>query len=161
MAPEHRHDEGTRSALRRALIFPPPARNPFVHVLALGALGQGVGIILGNPARGSIEQVLPPVLLYVWGVGLIGFWAGLLAAALWRDVLTGVLIERAACVIAVLATSAYTLGAVQILGPGIFSLPVLTTIFYGPAALYRFVQITQDLRRAHRLLQARGCPPEG
>jgi hypothetical protein len=162
MAPDHRRrDDDTRSALRRALIFPPPARNPFVHVLALGALGQGVGIVVGNPSPGSIETVLPQPLLYVWGVGLIGFWAGLLAAALWRDVLTGVLIERAACVIAVLATGAYALGAIQVLGGDVFTLPVLVTILYGPAALYRFVQITQDLRRAHRLLQARGCPPEG
>jgi hypothetical protein len=161
MAPEHRHDEETRSALRRALIFPPPARNPFVHVLALGALGQGVGIILGNPPPGSIETVLPHPLLYVWGLGLIGFWCGMIAAALWRDVLTGVLIERAACVIAVLATGAYTLGAVKVLGGDVFTLPVLVTILYGPASLVRLVQITQDLRRAHRLLQARGCPPEG
>jgi hypothetical protein len=72
----HRHDDEQRSALRRALIFPPPARNPFVHVLALGALGQGVGIL------------------------------------------------------------------------------------YGPASAVRAVQITQDLRRAHRLLQERGLPPE-
>jgi hypothetical protein len=74
MATDHRrrHDDEQRSALRRALIFPPPARNPFVHVLALGALGQGVGIVLGNPSPGSIETVLPHPLLYVWGLGLIG-----------------------------------------------------------------------------------------
>jgi hypothetical protein len=162
MATDHRRrDEETRSALRRALIFPPPARNPFVHVLALGALGQGVGIILGNPPPGSIETVLPHPLLYVWGLGLIGFWCGMISAALWRDVLTGVLIERAACVIAVLATGAYTLGAVKVLGADVFTLPVLVTILYGPASAIRLVQITQDLRRAHRLLQARGCPPEG
>jgi hypothetical protein len=86
MATDHhrRHDDEQRSALRRALIFPPPARNPFVHVLALGALGQGVGIVLGNPTPGSIEQVLSPVLLDVWGLGLIGFWCGMIAAALSR-----------------------------------------------------------------------------
>jgi hypothetical protein len=115
----------------------------------------------GNPPPGSIETVLPHPLLYVWGLGLIGFWCGMIAAALWRDVLTGVLIERAACVIAVLATGAYTLGAVKVLGADVFTLPVLVTILYGPASLVRLVQITQDLRRAHRLLQARGCPPEG
>jgi hypothetical protein len=162
MAPEHhRHDDDTRSALRRALIFPPPARNPFVHVLALGALGQGIGILVGNPAPGSIEQVLPDPLLHVWAFGLIGFWAAILAAALWRDVLTGVLIERAACVIAILATGAYTLGAIRAMGVDALSLPVLTTALYGPASAIRLVQITQDLRRVHRLLQKRGCPPEG
>jgi hypothetical protein len=159
MATDHRrrHDDEQRSALRRALIFPPPARNPFVHVLALGALGQGVGIVLGNPSPGSIETVLPHPLLYVWGLGLIGFWCGMIAAALWRDVLTGVLIERAACVIAILATGAYALGAIQVLGVDALSnLPVLVTILYGPASGVRAVQITQDLRRAHRLLQERG-----
>jgi hypothetical protein len=133
MATEHhrRHDDEQRSALRRALIFPPPARNPFVHVLALGALGQGVGIVLGNPSPGSIEQVLSPVLLDVWGLGLI------------------------------LATGAYALGAIQVLGVDALSnLPVLVTILYGPASGVRAVQITQDLRRAHRLLQERGLPPE-
>jgi hypothetical protein len=59
----------------------------------------------------------------------------MIAAALWRDVLTGVLIERAACVIAVLATGAYALGAIQVLGGDVFTLPVLVTILYGPAAL--------------------------
>jgi hypothetical protein len=160
MTHTHHHDE-RRSALRRALIFPPPARNPFVHVLALSALGQGVNIVIGNPPPGSVELTLPSVLLYVWGLGLIGFWVAIVVAALWRDVLTGVLIERGACIVAVLATSAYTLGAVQILGSDLFSLPVLTTIFYGPAALIRLIQITQDLRRAHRLLQERGSHPEG
>jgi hypothetical protein len=139
----------------------------FVSSIGLSAvassspLGQGVGIVLGNPSPGSIEQVLSPVLLDVWGLGLIGFWCGMIAAALWRDVLTGVLIERAACVIAILATGAYALGAIQVLGVDALSnLPVLVTILYGPASGVRAVQITQDLRRAHRLLQERGLPPE-
>jgi hypothetical protein len=115
-----------------------------------------VGIILGNPPPGSIETVLPHPLLYVWGLGLIGFWAGLLAAALWRDVLTGVLIERAACVIAVLATGAYALGAIQVLGADVFTLPVLVTILYGPAALYRFAQITPTDYSRHAGARRRG-----
>lgn len=146
--------------LRHVLDFPPPARNPLVHVLAFGALGQGVGIFLGSAPPGSTERVLPPALLYVWGAGLIGFWGALVVAALWRDVVTGVLIERAACTIAVLATSAYAIGAFASMGWDALVLPVLTTSLYGPACGIRIWQITRDIQRAHRILQARGCPKE-
>lgn len=146
--------------LRHVLNFPPPARNPLVHVLAFGAFGQGVGIFLGTAPPGSTEAVLPPFLLYVWGAGLIGFWLALMVAALWRDVVTGVLIEGAACAVAILATGAYAVGAFAVMGSHAFVLPVLTTSLYGPACAIRLWQITRDVRRAHRILQSRGCPPE-
>lgn len=146
--------------LRHVLDFPPPARNPLVHVLAFGALVQGLGIFLGSAPPGSTEQVLPQPLLYVWGAGLIGFWVALVVAAMWRDVVTGVFIEGSACVIAIFATGAYAAGAFTTLGWDALVLPVLTTSLYGPACGVRLWQIVRDVRRAHRVLQSRGALPD-
>lgn len=148
-------DEGVKPTLKSILLFPPPARNPLVQVLSFGALIQGVQIMLGASPPGSTERVLPPLFLYGWGVGLIAFWALLVAAALTRDVVTGVLVEGTACAVAVLATSAYAVGAFTVMGRQALVFPILVTTLYGPACAIRLWQIVRDVRRAHRILQSR------
>lgn len=157
--PEARAERERHSVLLNNLRFAPPSRVPYVQVLSFGAGVQGLQILLGATAPGSTEQVLPQPLLYVWGGGLFGFWLALLLSALWRDVVTGVLIEGAACSVAILAVSAYAVGAFTVLGWGAIQFPVLLTSLYGPACGIRLWQIVHDVRRAHRILQSR-CPQE-
>jgi hypothetical protein len=152
---EARAERERRRVILANLTFPPPARVPYVQVLSLGAGIQGLQIFLGASAPGSTEEVLPGPLLYVWGAGLVGFWLALLVAALWRDVVTGILIEGAACAVAVLATLAYAVGAITVLGWGALQFPILVTSLYGPACAIRLWQIVRDVRRAHRVLRSR------
>jgi hypothetical protein len=153
--PEARAARERKSTILSALRFPPPARVPYVQVLSLGAGIQGLQIFLGSAAPGSTEEVLPGPLLYVWGAGLVGFWVALLIAALWPDVVTGILIEGAACAVAVLATLSYAVGAFTVLGWDALQFPVLVTSLYGPACAIRLWQIVRDIRNAHRVLRDR------
>jgi hypothetical protein len=143
-----------KNDLRALLVFPRPARVPYVQVLSFGALIQGVQILAGASPPESTERVLPPFFLYGWGIGLIGFWVLMVGAALIPDVVTGVLIEGAACAVAILATGAYAIGAFTVLGAGARVFPVIVTTLYGPACAVRLWQIIRGIRRAHRILQS-------
>jgi hypothetical protein len=156
----HTTDDHGKWVITSTLAFPPPARVPYVQVLSFGAGIQGLQIFLGSPAPGSTEAVLPGGFLYVWGAGLVGFWVALLVAALWRDIITGVLIEGAACSVAILAVLSYAVGAFTVLGWDALQFPVLVTSLYGPACAIRLWQIVRDIRRTHRVLRRRR-PPGG
>lgn len=146
----------TRLSLRQVLDFPPPARNPLVQALALASTAQGIGLLIGGPVPGSVESTLSPLELTVWGLGLAATGLGFHLAALWRDVVTGVLIEGAACAIGVLSVAIYVVSAFDALGPEGAVLPIYTSAGYALGLAGRLAYIVRDVRRAHRTLKARG-----
>ena len=127
--------------------FPPPARDPLRIALATATLIQGLGLALGGPAPGTIEEAIPPVLVWVWAIGLAASGFTLILAAVWRDVLTGILIELAGCIFAVLTIGAYTAAAFGSIGEQALVAPVLVTAGYGVGCAFRIVGIFRDLHK--------------
>jgi hypothetical protein len=127
--------------------FPPPARDPLRIALAAATLVQGLSLALGGPAPGTIEGIIAPVLVWVWAIGLSASGFTLILAALWRDVLTGILIELAGCVFAVLTIGAYVSAAFGKIGAEALVAPVLVTAGYGVGCAFRIGGIIRDLHK--------------
>lgn len=127
--------------------FPPPARDPLRIALAAATLVQGLGLVLGGPAPGTIEEVISPALVWVWAIGLAASGFTLILAAIWRDTLTSILIELAGCIFAVLTIGAYVAAAFGSIGEDALVAPVLVTGGYGVGCAFRIVGIFRDLHK--------------
>jgi hypothetical protein len=110
-------------------------------------VAAGAAYLASGPAPGSVSTLLPGALAYLWYAALtVGGGLGL-AAALWPDTTTGLLIERVAMLplgaaTLVYATALATLGRVAAL------LPAGIIAGLGVAAVWRTVQITRQVGAA-------------
>jgi hypothetical protein len=118
-----------------------------IYLYALAVLSGGTYIAAGAPP-GSVSRLLPGVLAYSWyGSLTLGGVAGL-TAAIWREPLTAVMIERIAM---------YPLGASALVYAVALALRGQVAVLFtagiiagfGVAALLRAVQITRQLRALH------------
>jgi hypothetical protein len=128
-------------------------RHPMaIYLYGLSALSGVTYLVVGAPP-GSVSTLLPGVLSYSWYLSLaLGGVAGLVAAV-WREPLTAVMIERIAMV--PLGAAAIVYAAALVLR-GQLSLLFTAGIVagFGVSALLRAAQITRHLRALHAVAKA-------
>jgi hypothetical protein len=128
----------------------PPER---IWLLAVAVLAGGLYLAGFAPPPSVVDAALPHWVRPVWYslllsgglIGLVGIW--------WRDVTTGLMLERVAMVWLAAGMIAYTISIVWFAGPP----GVGAALFLGgwaAALLARTIQISWDLRRVRHAGQA-------
>lgn len=126
----------------------PSSRHPLIVFLLGLCVISGLGIGLGAPAPGSIEEQLPSVGVLVWALALGGgattVLVGLALQANHQRLVVGVLLEQVGVVVLGFAAIIYSAAALVTVGwSGL--LPAGTTLTFGIACLYRWVSLQKQL----------------
>lgn len=141
--------------MHSAIVPVPARRHPYqVFVSVLLVLG-GLPILGGGPRPGSINEVLPPLLVYVWAVVIVAGGALLVAAALVTSPVTALYLERIAHSPIALMCAVYAGSLMSLVGlRAAFSAGIVAGI--AVAAVVRAVQVSRTLRKLRKVISEGG-----
>ena len=141
--------------MRDPMRQPPTVRHPDTCFLFGLCLLAGISQLVSGAPPGSVSELVPDWIATAWSLLLIVGSVATLAGVLWRDPLTGRLLEVAGRVMFAPAALAYAIAVVAAAGVG-GVLAALTFIGFSASSLWRIRQILRDVGGVLAVLRIMG-----
>lgn len=131
----------------------PPSRHPFQIWVLVACILSGITTVGDWGRPGTLNEILPEYMMMLWGWVLLLAGGLGIAAAFWKDRITGLLIERIA--LGGLGGILVVYGvAARIVGGSSATVIMIMCASLGAASFWRIHHVHRDLRRLHRWIEA-------